>query len=219
MLACSSSAISRAVLRRVNAMGPIYVVAPSRALVIVPGARALWYPGGYLASTHYRLEASGPMANRKRKAINSTPVPGNGTGAAAVVGIGASAGGLAALQQLLTHVPSDSSLAWVVVVHLPPDLESHLPQLLQPYTNLPVTQVSETISIDPDHVYVIPPGSNLEAIDSHLRLAGMERHQQRRPIDHFFSTIADTYDGSAIGVVLTGTGTDGAIGIRSIKEG
>ena len=159
------------------------------------------------------------MANRKQKTDSATSSSDAGTTTAAVVGIGASAGGLAALQQLLGNVPSHSGLAWVIVVHLPPDLESHLPELLQPYTNLAVTQVSETIAIEPDHVYVIPPGSNLEAIDSHLRLAGMKQHQQRRPIDHFFSTIADTYDGSAIGVVLTGTGTDGAIGIRSIKEG
>ena len=135
-----------------------------------------------------------------------------------IVGIGASAGGLAALKTFFTHVPADSGLAYVVVVHLAPDHESHLADLLQLSLKMPVQQVTKTISIEPDHVYVIPPGCNLESIDTHLRLSDLEeKRRDRAPIDHFFRTLAQTHDGHAVGVILTGTGSDGTLGIKEIK--
>jgi two-component system CheB/CheR fusion protein len=135
-----------------------------------------------------------------------------------VVGIGASAGGLAALRTLLNHVPADSGLAFVVVVHLSPDHESHLAELLQPHVRFPVEQVSETTPLEPNHVYVIPPNANLSTIDTHLRLSKLEvRRQERAPIDHFFGTLAQTHDGNAIAVILTGTGSDGTLGIKDVK--
>lgn len=135
-----------------------------------------------------------------------------------VVGIGASAGGLAALKIFLEHVPVNSGLAFVVVVHLAPDHESHLAELLQPYTRFPVEQVSHTTLLEANHVYIIPPNANLNAIDTHLRLSKLEelRHE-RAPIDHFFRTLAGAHDGHAIAVVLTGTGSDGTLGIKDIK--
>lgn len=136
-----------------------------------------------------------------------------------VAGIGASAGGLAALKELFRHMPSDTGLAFVVVVHLSPKHESHLPDLLQPHTQMPVTQVAETVQMERDHVYVIPPGSNLTAVDTHLRLSELEEERNRRaPIDHFFETLAETHHQTAIGVVLTGTGSDGTFGLRRIRE-
>ena len=87
-----------------------------------------------------------------------------------VVGIGASAGGLAALKAFLNNVPPDSGLAFVVVVHLAPHFESHFAELLQPHSRFPLTQVSDSTPIEPNHVYVIPPSANLRAIDTHLRL-------------------------------------------------
>lgn len=135
-----------------------------------------------------------------------------------VIGIGASAGGLAALRTFLAHVPDESGLAIVVVVHLSPDHESHLAELLQPNLRLPVRQVSESVPLEPNHVYVIPPNANLNAIDSHLRLTHLEeRRQERAPIDHFFRTLASAHDGRSIAVILTGTGTDGTLGIKDIK--
>ena len=135
-----------------------------------------------------------------------------------VVGIGASAGGLAALKIFLDHVPADSGLAFVVVVHLAPDHESHLAELLQPHGRLPVTQVMDTVALEPNHVYVIPPNANLNTIDTHLRLSKLEeRRQERAPIDHFFRTLAATHDGHGIAVVLTGTGSDGTLGVKEIK--
>jgi two-component system CheB/CheR fusion protein len=135
-----------------------------------------------------------------------------------VVGIGASAGGLAALQLFLNNVPADSGLAIVVVVHLLPDHESHLAELLQTRAPFPVEQVTDTTALERNHVYVIPPNANLNSIDTHLRLTKLEkRRRERAPIDHFFRTLAATHDGHAIAVILTGTGSDGTLGVRDIK--
>ncbi|HEX4134944.1 MAG TPA: chemotaxis protein CheB [Bryobacteraceae bacterium] len=135
-----------------------------------------------------------------------------------VVGIGASAGGLAALQLFLNNVPADSGLAFVVVVHLLPDHESHLAELLQTRAPFPVEQVTDTTALERNHVYVIPPNANLNSIDTHLRLTKLEkRRRERAPIDHFFRTLAATHDGHAIAVILTGTGSDGTLGVRDIK--
>ena len=136
-----------------------------------------------------------------------------------VVGLGASAGGLGALKTFFHHVPEKTGITFVVVMHLSAEHESHLAELLQPFIKIPVTQVNETVEIEPDHVYVIPPGCNLSAIDSHLRLTNLEpERRERAPIDHFFRTLGATYDGKAIGVVLSGTGSDGALGVRAIRE-
>ena len=135
-----------------------------------------------------------------------------------VVGIGASAGGLQALREFFRNVADDSGLAYVVVVHLSPEHESHLAGLLQPHSSMQVLQVSETQPLKPNCVYVIPPNANLSAIDTHLRLSALEeRRGERAPIDHFFRTLAETHDGHAIGVILTGTGSDGTLGIKEIK--
>ena len=135
-----------------------------------------------------------------------------------VVGIGASAGGLAALKQFFALVPADSGLVFVVVVHLSPEHKSHLADLLQPSVRFPVRQVTDTISLEPNNVYVIPPNANLSAIDTHLRLSSLEKNRRERaPIDHFFRTLAKTHDGHSIGVILTGTGSDGTLGLREVK--
>ncbi len=147
--------------------------------------------------------------------------PGGGDappGHLTVVGIGASAGGLAALKTLISRVPADSGAAWVVVMHLSPTHESHLAELLQPHAAVPVQQITETTELEADRIYVVPPNANLNAIDTHLRLSELEATAARRgPVDHFFRTLARTHDGHSVGVILTGTGSDGAQGIREIK--
>ena len=136
-----------------------------------------------------------------------------------VVGIGASAGGLQALQNFFEAMPATSGLAFVIVTHLAAEQESHLTELIQPYTTMPVRQVQEAIKIERDHLYVIPPNRNLSTIDSHLRLSPLEEaRRDRAPIDHFFRTLADTHGEHAIGIVLSGTGSDGTIGLQRIKE-
>lgn len=136
-----------------------------------------------------------------------------------VVGIGTSAGGLSALKKLFASVPEQSGVCFVVVMHLSPEHESHLANLLQPHSRLPVQQVSRTTPLEADHVYVIPPGVNLDAIDTHLHLSDLEQQRQERaPIDHFFRTLAESQQERAVGVVLTGTGSDGTAGLRRIRE-
>jgi two-component system CheB/CheR fusion protein len=135
-----------------------------------------------------------------------------------VVGIGASAGALGALREFFAQVADDSGLAYVVVVHLSPEHESHLPDLLQPHSAMPVIQVSGSSKLNPNCVYVIPPNANLTAIDTHVRLSPLEEKRlERAPIDHFFRTLAEQHGSHAIGVVLTGTGSDGTLGIKEIK--
>ena len=136
-----------------------------------------------------------------------------------VVGIGASAGGLKALRTLLSGMPPQPGYACVVMVPRSVEHGSHLVELLQPYTQMPVQQVRKTIALKPNHVYVIPPNANLNSIDTHLRLSELETHRvERATVDHFLRTLASTPDGRAVGVILTGAGTDGSLGIRLIKE-
>lgn len=138
--------------------------------------------------------------------------------ATTIVGIGASAGGLQALKTLFADIPPDTGLAYVIIVHLSPEQKSHLAELLQPHIAMPVQQVNTTVPLLANHVYVIPPGCNLSAVDTHLRLSELEKQrQQRAPIDHFFRTLAATHDGGSIGIILTGTGSDGTLGLKEIK--
>lgn len=135
-----------------------------------------------------------------------------------VVGIGASAGGLAALKVFLARVPEDCGLAFAVAVHLSPDRDSHLAELLSAHAPIPIEQVNRTTLIEPNHVYIIPPNANLSLVDTHLRLSPLEeQRRERAPIDRFFRTLAKR-DGRAIAVVLTGSGSDGMLGVKDIKE-
>jgi len=116
-------------------------------------------------------------------------------------------------------MPATSELAFVIVMHLAAEQESHLTELIQPYTTMPVLQVQDAIKTVRNHVYVIPPNRNLSTIDSHLRLTPLEEaRRDRAPIDHFFRTLADTHGEHAIGIVLSGTGSDGTIGLQRIRE-
>jgi two-component system CheB/CheR fusion protein len=137
----------------------------------------------------------------------------------AVIGIGASAGGLTALQAFFAALPADTGMTFVVIVHLAPAYESALAELLQRQTEMPVTQVTERVPMAPNHVYVIPPGQQLAVSDGHLTIAPFAAPRgQRAPIDHFFRTLAHQYgDGAAL--ILSGTGSDGSLGIKAIKEG
>ncbi|MGB8507218.1 MAG: chemotaxis protein CheB [Pyrinomonadaceae bacterium] len=95
-----------------------------------------------------------------------------------VIGLGASAGGLQALKDFFTHMPSESGMAFVVIMHLSPNHESHAASLLQATTGMPVTQVNESVRVEPNHVYVIPPTKNLEMNDGHINLIEPEPLQK-----------------------------------------
>ncbi|HET7228779.1 MAG TPA: chemotaxis protein CheB [Longimicrobium sp.] len=136
----------------------------------------------------------------------------------AVVGIGASAGGLRALQLFFEAVPPGSGMAWVVIMHLDPDRESRIAALLQGRTSLPVTQVTAPAAVEAGHVYIISPGQDLvmEGQTIGVRERGAGPHA---PVDLFFGTLAAACGADAVGVVLSGTGADGTAGVRAIREG
>jgi two-component system, chemotaxis family, CheB/CheR fusion protein len=136
-----------------------------------------------------------------------------------VVGIGASAGGVKALQELFSNIPAKTDIAYVVILHLSPDHESQLSTVLQRCTNMLVTKVVEKVKIEANNVYVIPPNKNLLMVDGNLELSDLEEPRgQRAPIDHFFRTLAESYGSSAACVILSGVGADGTLGLQRIKE-
>ena len=135
-----------------------------------------------------------------------------------IVGIGASAGGLAPLEKFLAAVPTNSHMAYVVVQHLDPTHKAMLPELLQRVTAMPVHEARQNMRIKPDCVYVIPPNTEISVIDGMLRLASpSEPRGLRLPINVLFSSLAGTLGERAIGVVLSGMGSDGTLGLQAIK--
>src|SRR5262249_26877158 len=137
-------------------------------------------------------------------------------GEAPVVGFGASAGGLEAFTELLQHMPADTGLALVLVQHLDPRHGSILTELLSRATTMPVLPAQEGLMIEPNHVYVIPPNTNLSISTGvlHLEPRPVGHHM---PVDHFFRSLAVDQAGKAIGVILSGTASDGTIGLKAIK--
>ncbi len=135
-----------------------------------------------------------------------------------IVGIGASAGGLQALDQFFSHVPPSSGLAYVVVQHLDPTLKAALAELLQRITSLPVREVATQMRVEPDCVYVIQPNTELTVAGGLLHLTKpVEPRGMRLPVNVLFSSLARDQGASAIGVVLSGMGSDGTPGLLAIK--
>ena len=136
-----------------------------------------------------------------------------------IIGIGASAGGIAALQQFFAHTPPDSGMAFVVILHLNPTHESVVATVLQSQTSLPVTQVTETVAIEPNHVYVIPPARQISLVDGSLRLdIPVNEHARHMSINHFFHTLAEAHGPYTAAIVLSGMGDDGVLGVQQIKD-
>ena len=136
-----------------------------------------------------------------------------------IVGIGASAGGFTALATLLHNLPAAPGLALVIVLHLPADQQSSADRVLQQSTRLPVVQVHHATPILPNHVYVIPPARTLRMEDGHLVLEQLDRTPgDPATIDVFFRTLAMAHKERAIGVILSGMGSDGTAGLACIKE-
>ena len=136
-----------------------------------------------------------------------------------IVGIGASAGGVEALEQFFKSVPAGSGLAFVVVTHLAPDHESMLAEILGRATRMPVVNARDGVPVEAQHVYVLPASAILTIRDGRLQLrrTGTAQHE-RAPIDVFFNSLARDQGEHAIGVVLSGGGSDGTRGLKAIKE-
>jgi two-component system CheB/CheR fusion protein len=135
-----------------------------------------------------------------------------------IVGIGASAGGLEAFTQLLQALPLDTGMGFVLVQHLDPEHESALTQILARATSLPVHEVTHNQVVQPNHVYIIPPDTNLSIVHGVLKLEPRPKvRTPHRPIDTFFESLSQDLRERAIGVVLSGTASDGTLGLEAIK--
>jgi len=136
-----------------------------------------------------------------------------------VVGVGASAGGLEALQQFISHLTSDTGMAFVLIPHLSPEHKSALGEILSKSTRIPVSEVVASTSVEPNRIYIIPPNHDLSIKDGELVLEPLPSNAKvlRLPIDHFLTSLAEQRKDKAIGVILSGTGSDGTKGLQAIK--
>jgi two-component system, chemotaxis family, CheB/CheR fusion protein len=171
------------------------------------------------------VAASRPARNRKQKGGKQTSTaaaahPSSSDAkplACPIVGVGASAGGLEAFSEVLKEVPGDAGIALVLVQHLDPKHASILTELLARSTAMPVLQVTDGMPIQADHVYVIPPNTNMRISGGVLHLEVRPPTGQHMPIDFFFRSLAQDQGSKAIGVVLSGTASDGTLGLKAIK--
>jgi two-component system CheB/CheR fusion protein len=156
----------------------------------------------------------GKTGNRKKtKSAVSPELP------CAIVGIGASAGGLEALEQFFTHMPANTGMAFVVILHQDPRQKGMLTEILVRYTSMTVVEVSDNIRAEPNTVYVKPSNADIAILQGVLTLLETEPVRGLHlPIDIFFRHLAEDQDGKAVGILLSGTGSDGTLGIRALKE-
>ena len=148
--------------------------------------------------------------DRGRMSRDGTPLP--------IIGIGASAGGLEAFEAFFDAMPADAGLAFVLVPHLDPTHVSIMPELIQKRTKMQVLQIKDGMRVEPNTVYVVPPNQNLSILNGTLQL--MELSQPRGanlPIDSFFRALARDQGPNAVGIILSGTGSDGTLGVKAIK--
>ncbi len=153
--------------------------------------------------------AHGPLGESGRKKMEQSSFP--------IVGLGASAGGLDALKTFFSKVPETSNMAYIVVVHMSPKQPSIMPELLQKATKITVSAARDGQQIESDHVYVIPPDKDISIYQGQIQLLDMIRKGVSHPIDFFFRSLAQDRGNQAVGVILSGTGTDGTLGIKEIK--
>ncbi|WP_286828837.1 MULTISPECIES: chemotaxis protein CheB [Kordiimonas] len=164
-------------------------------------------------------QSAPPQANlRPRKRPSRPAKPQARPTDFSVVGIGASAGGLDACQKLLDTLPVPTGMAFILVQHLDPTHESMMVELLAGHTALTVLQAADGMKVEPDHLYIIPPGVYLSVTDGALCLSPpLARHGARLPYDFLLHSLAKSYGARAIGVVLSGTGADGSDGVMAIR--
>ena len=135
-----------------------------------------------------------------------------------LVAIGASAGGIEAMLELLKNLPPVTNMAYVYIQHLDPNLNSKLTEMLSPATPMPVREAEDRLRIEPNHVYVIPPGQDMKVVDGELTLLPHQIDTRHMPIDQFFISLADRQKEISIAVILSGMASDGTLGLRAIKQ-
>jgi two-component system CheB/CheR fusion protein len=165
-----------------------------------------------------KTKAADSGGNQDKQSPNDTP-PTQGGILFPIVGIGASAGGLEALELFLRHVPEECGMAFVIVQQLDPTHKGMLPELLQRSTKMKVFQVTDRMKVEPNCVYVIPSNADMSILHGVLYLfEPSASHAMRLPIDNFFRSLADDRQEGSIGVILSGMGSDGTLGLKAIKE-
>jgi len=135
-----------------------------------------------------------------------------------IVGLGASAGGLEALKSFVSKIPKISGMAYVILVHMSPSQPSLMPELLQRMTPIPVNAAKDGDILLPDHVYIVPPNSDINIYKGTIQLMALVLRGPTLPIDFFFRSLAKDKGSEAVGIILSGTGTDGTLGIKEIKS-
>src|SRR5882672_944905 len=152
-----------------------------------------------------------------RATVDEGDVPGRGA-SLPIVGVGASAGGLEAFTELLKHLPLDTGMGFVLVQHLDPQHESALTQILTRATSMPVREVTNDLRVEANHVYIIPPNTNLTIEQGVLKLGPRpDGRKPHRSVDSFLESLAQDQRERAIGIILSGTATDGTLGLEAIK--
>src|SRR3954463_12371331 len=135
-----------------------------------------------------------------------------------IVGIGASAGGLEALEQLFDALPPDTGMAFVVVQHLSPDFRSLMDELISRHSDMPVVVAENNMPVQPNHIYLMPPRKQMIIRDRHLVLTDKEPQAFTLPIDTFFRSLAQDVGEQAVAIVLSGSGSDGSRGVVEVKR-
>src|SRR5208337_5029557 len=160
--------------------------------------------------------AERPRPPRRRSSVRDPPLASRDL---TVVGIGASAGGLEACTKLVGALPAQTGMAFILVQHLDPTHASMMVELLATHTTLSVVQATDGMSLEPDHLYVIPPATYLSVEGHSLRVTSPRaRRGARLPFDFLLHSLAEEYGGRAVCVILSGTGADGSVGLRAVKE-
>jgi two-component system, chemotaxis family, CheB/CheR fusion protein len=160
--------------------------------------------------------AGGKKASKRAAAPRAAATPSRPKGSCPIVGMGASAGGLDAFQRFFSNMPPDSGLAFILVPHLDAHHKSAMAELLRSHTKMPVAQITDHAKVESNHVYVIPPNATL-TIEKGV-LHSVSPRVRGMTIDDFFRSLAEDQAENAIGIILSGSGTDGTVGLKAIKE-
>jgi two-component system CheB/CheR fusion protein len=188
---------------------------PTGALIFYFFDTFLQWKGANMASPKKPAKTNGVHAG---KAKPSAKTRSTAAETFPVIGIGASAGGLEALKSFFSHVPERSGLAYVVLVHMAADQPTMLPELLQRATATPVSLAIDGETICADHVYIVPPNKEISLYQCKIQLLDPAKKRVSLPIDFFFKSMAQDQGANAAGIILSGTGTDGTLGLTEIKS-
>lgn len=170
------------------------------------------------ATTPPRATARSATRAARSPAAPVKVAPGQGPRRFPIVGIGASAGGLEALEELFAHMPTDTGMAFVVITHQHPGHTSLLPELLSKITRIKVQQAADGLKVEPNRVYVSPPGGHLAILSGTLhRMETEKKEAPHLPIDYFLRSLAADQKDKAVCIILSGTGSDGTLGLRAVK--